>query len=337
MSSPEPEGSQAVVLAACTLVPIRLATVLLWLAESGLFELLWSDQILDEVRRNLPRLGVSEEKAAHRVSTMRKAFGEASLVDGYDHLIVEMTCDPKDRHVLATAVRADADVIVTFNLKDFPPTSTEDLGVAVVHPDTFLTSLLAKDPRGVIEALRRGCADLRNPAQTVAEFLASMTATVPIFANLAADQVVVGDVIPASFTALVHADGDEAIAAFGKTGDLADPAQVALLWWAALGTAPDAVRELTFSPPAWGDYGWAIEMLAGKSLASRVIHSVDAPDDVAFMRFIPAVAATSQVFAAHLTTATFLTLVRIPDRTWRVWGLGPALLAAVDVIGNQSS
>lgn len=37
------------VLDACALVPIRLATTLLWLAEAGIFEMLWSDRILDEV------------------------------------------------------------------------------------------------------------------------------------------------------------------------------------------------------------------------------------------------------------------------------------------------
>ena len=31
-----------------------------------------------------------------------------------------MTNHPKDRHVLATAVRTGAQTIVTFNLKDFP-------------------------------------------------------------------------------------------------------------------------------------------------------------------------------------------------------------------------
>jgi hypothetical protein len=35
-----------------------------------------------------------------------------------------MTCDPKDRHVLAAAVRSDAAVLVTFNMDDFPDTST---------------------------------------------------------------------------------------------------------------------------------------------------------------------------------------------------------------------
>jgi len=326
------------VLDACALVPIRLATTLLWLAEAGIFELLWSDQILDEVQRNLPKLGISEEKAAHRVRTMRGAFGEAALVDDFDHLIADMSCHPKDRHVLAAAVRAEADTLVTFNLKDFPPDSTSGWQVDALHPDTFLTGLLADNPIEVVEALHKGSTDLRNPAQTASDFLVSLTATVPIFANLAADQIrsrAESPDGPASpITALVSADQDEALAAFGEVGDLTDPAQVALQWWTALDAEPEVARGLTFAPRAWGDYQWAVDMLADKSLASRVIRAVDEPDLIAFMRFIPEVATAAQAFAAYATTVTFLTLVRLDDCTWRVWGLGPALLAARDIVDD---
>ena len=68
-----------VVLDACVLVPIRLATTLLWLAEAGLFQPLWSEPILDEVLRNLPKVGVASEQAGRRVAMMREAFGAEAL------------------------------------------------------------------------------------------------------------------------------------------------------------------------------------------------------------------------------------------------------------------
>ena len=339
MTDAAARSSRVAVLDACVLVPIRLATVLLWLAEAGIFELLWSGQILDEVQRNLPKLGISEEKAAQRVRTMSEAFGEAALVNDFDHLIGDMTCDSKDRHVLAAAVRAESDTLVTFNLKDFPPDATSSWKIDAVHPDMFLTGLLAEDPGRVVEAVRRGCVDLRSPAQTATEFLASLTVTVPIFANLAADQIRAraesSDETPSPVPALVSADQDEAGAAFGDAGDITDPAQVAALWWlAVLEEELDVARGLTFAPREWGDYQWAIDMLADKSLAPRVIRAVDEPYRIAFMRFIPEVAATAQVFAAFATTVTFLTLVRLDDATWRVWGLGPALMAARNIIDD---
>lgn len=127
-------------------MPIRLATTLLWLAEAGLFEVLWSDAILDEVERNLPRVGISSEQAARRVATMRHAFGAAAMVDDFEQLISDMTCDAKDRHVLAAAVRGGANTLVTFNQKDFPPESTDPYSIDVVHPDLFLARLLTARP-----------------------------------------------------------------------------------------------------------------------------------------------------------------------------------------------
>jgi hypothetical protein len=52
------------------------------------------------------------------------------------------------------------------------------------------------------------------------------------------------------------------------------------------------------------------------------------------MRFVPEVAAASQVFEVYLTPMTFLTLVRVGSGTWRVWGLGPAILSARDILGG---
>jgi len=98
-----------------------------------------------------------------------------------------------------------------------------------------------------------------------------------------------------------------------------------LAGWAGLLDDLDLARALTYDPRAWGDYQWAIDHLAGRSLASKVIRAVDAPDRIAFMRFVPEVASASRVFEAYLTAMTFLTLVRVEDGTWRVWGLGPGI------------
>ena len=44
-----------------------------------------------------------------------------ALVEGYERLIPALTLpDPADRHVLAAAIRASADLIVTYNLREFP-------------------------------------------------------------------------------------------------------------------------------------------------------------------------------------------------------------------------
>lgn len=326
--------SLAAVIDACVLVPIRLATTLLWLAEEGVFQPLWSDRILDEVERNLPKLGVDPDKARRRVSNMRDAFGAEALIDNFDNLIDQMTCDPKDRHVLAAAAHDQADVLITFNLKDFPAEATAPHGVEVLHPDMFLLRLLHQRPGDVIEALEAGVQHLRNPPETLTGWLAGLTGTVPLFANLAAGEVTQPTGAASDLPALVQTDEKTAAASFGEPGDFTNPAQVAFVWFQGLLDDLDLARSLTYEPTAWGDYTRAREHIKGRSLASKVIKAVDAPNRIAFMRFIPEVARTAQVFQAFVTAATFLTLVRLDDETWRVWGLGPALLPAGEILGE---
>jgi len=335
VSSTDPDRVHAALLDACTLIPIRLTTTLLWFAEAGLFEVLWSDAILGEVERNLPKVGISRERAAQRVNSMRHGFGAAALVDHFEHLIPEMTCDAKDRHVLAAAVRGGADTLVTFNLKDFPPESTESHDIDVVHPDLFLVRLLSERPNEVVAALKRGAAALRKPPQTMREFLASLTSTVPTFANLAADAAASLPALTSPVPALVIADEGEAVAAFGTAGDFSNPVQVAFGWWAGILKDLDLARALTFDPSAWGDYQWAVDMLSNKSLASKVIPAVDAPEHVAFLRFVPEAATTAQVFSAFDTSATILALVKVEGGAWRVWGLGGGMPAARDILGGE--
>ena len=76
----------------------------------------WSNDILAEVSRTLakPSFGLTEVQIERRLAYMRTNFEEA-LVTGYESLIPAMTCHEGDRHVLAAAVRCDADAIVTNN------------------------------------------------------------------------------------------------------------------------------------------------------------------------------------------------------------------------------
>ncbi len=110
------------VLDACVLYPIGLRDTLLNVAEAGLFRVLWTDEILAETARNIGE-DTSGLTAAHLEKTfaaMRRAFPEA-MVHGHEPLAESMTNHPKDRHVLAAAVAARADVVVTVNLRHFLP------------------------------------------------------------------------------------------------------------------------------------------------------------------------------------------------------------------------
>jgi predicted nucleic acid-binding protein len=110
-----------VVVDANVLYPLTLRDTVLRAAAAGFYQLRWSADILEEMERNLVlKGGIPAEKAARLRATMERAFPEAE-VTGYRPLISAMSNDPKDRHVVAAAVKAGAQVIVTSNIKDFSP------------------------------------------------------------------------------------------------------------------------------------------------------------------------------------------------------------------------
>lgn len=152
----------SVVLDTCVIYPAYLRDTLLRLATAETYRPLWSAHILDELHRLLT--DKIEEAAAERiVSLMARHFPDA-LITGYEPLIPAMGSHPKDRHVLAVAVRANADAIITFNLDDFPPAATDPYQIDVLHPDAFLLNQMDLAPRRVLHVLDEQVAGYGRPA-----------------------------------------------------------------------------------------------------------------------------------------------------------------------------
>jgi hypothetical protein len=77
------------------------------------------------------------------------------VVMGYEPLIGSPHLpDLDDRHVLAAAIRARAQIIVTFNLSDFPPEALTDWDVEAKHPDDFLVDQFHLDAISVHKAIQ---------------------------------------------------------------------------------------------------------------------------------------------------------------------------------------
>lgn len=170
-----------VVLDACVLFPFSLRDTLLRAAAAGLYQLYWSDAILEETRSNLVATGTTtDEKAARLVATMKRVFPEAGVI-GYENLIAGMRNDEKDRHVVAAAVKAGAQVIVTSNLKDFRELPE---GVEAQTADLFLSSLFDLDPDGVVSLLEEQAAALTRPPRSFHELVDGLAKVVPDFATL---------------------------------------------------------------------------------------------------------------------------------------------------------
>jgi len=128
----------SVILDACVLLPMPLADALFRMAEHPrLYVPRWSDEIMDEVSRNLvTKFNHTPEQARHREEQIRKAFPSAWVDNGYKLLTPAMQNDLKDRHVLAAAVRSKSELIVTYNKKDFPESALEPFGVTCKGPSS---------------------------------------------------------------------------------------------------------------------------------------------------------------------------------------------------------
>jgi len=127
-----------VVLDTCVLAPMPLCDTLLRLAEDPAFYIpRWSDDIFRELRSTLVRMGYTAAQATRRLTAMDTAFEDAK-VTGYERMVASMTNDPKDRHVLAAAIRCAAHAIVTENARHFPACSVKPYNLDVLTPDEFL-------------------------------------------------------------------------------------------------------------------------------------------------------------------------------------------------------
>lgn len=163
------------------LVPLSVRDTILRAAESGLCQVRWTDAILAEVERTLVRQRLTTAaQAARLLEVMRTAFPDAPIT-GYEPAIERMTNDPKDRHVTAAAWRAQVDVIVTSNLRDFRERELAPFNLRAIHPDDLLLRLFRTDPDMMLGILRQQEHDRRKPPQTLGEILDGLAVNVPRF------------------------------------------------------------------------------------------------------------------------------------------------------------
>jgi hypothetical protein len=158
------------------LYPAPLRDLFIRLAQAGLVQARWTEQIHDEWVRNVlkdnPQL--SPERLARTRTLMNEAVRDC-LVTGYEDMIGSLVLpDPDDRHVLAAAVRVGAEVIVTYNLSDFPSATLARYDVEAQHPDDFLLGLLDLEPGAFCGAVKRQRESLRNPPKTAQELLGTL-------------------------------------------------------------------------------------------------------------------------------------------------------------------
>lgn len=168
MTSEAPEflGSITVVLADANVLYSRvLRDYLVYAADEGAIAIRWSRAILSEVVEHL-RVNNSTFDAEQAALLIRL------LNDAYPHAEVKPTAaarrkvnqldmpDDDDRHVLAAAVSAGADILCTNNIKDFPPEAMDHVRIELLTADALLSRLATLHPSKMLAAHRTTVASL---------------------------------------------------------------------------------------------------------------------------------------------------------------------------------
>ncbi len=234
----------------CILFPNILRDTLFRSHRAGICQGHLTADILLELERNLvAKKAVKDaESARYLIRTIRGNL-EEMLVTGYEAHIPHLTCDPKDRHVLAAAIQANASIIVTVNHKDFPPASLIPHDVVTQSPDAFLLDLFERDCEGMAKVITKQSRALWRKPMSVPEVLHGLHQHAPRFVAALFLTMWASNELPLDrhtrnlYTTLQHADPDFSVM---------DPTTEHLLW-AGYDREPDTAKPDTAKPDLSAD------------------------------------------------------------------------------------
>jgi hypothetical protein len=162
-----------VVYDACVLFPNTLRDLLIRVSMAGLVQAKWTVEILDEMevalRSRRPELEPDRLKRIRKL--MIRAVPDC-LVEGYEGLADGLKIpDEGDRHVIAAAKHAGAQLIVTNNLKDFPSEQLAQLHLEAKSADDFILDQVDIDERKVWACLQQIADSRTNPPDSVEDVM----------------------------------------------------------------------------------------------------------------------------------------------------------------------
>jgi predicted nucleic acid-binding protein len=176
-------------LDASVLFPAAPRDTLLRAAEATLFQPRWSEEILQELGRNLiADAGLREDQVRRLLAAIHRRFPLAAVTE-YEEFVNNVTNHPKDRHVLSAAISAHAQVIVTNNLRHFPANALDPFGIQAQSADSFLHDLFNAHPASIVLIIHQQAAALVNPPVTVEALVDLLAVQAPKFALALRQQI----------------------------------------------------------------------------------------------------------------------------------------------------
>ena len=151
--------------------PVIIMDILFWFAYYDLYTPKWSEHIFDVRKIVMKEKGVTEEEANKRTEKANIAFPDA-LVQNYKGLINHLELpDKNDRHVLAAAIKTNANLIITNNIKHFPEEYLQSFGLNAKTADDFLTDIIDLNQEQAIASFKEMVLNKKNPKMDEFEVL----------------------------------------------------------------------------------------------------------------------------------------------------------------------
>lgn len=165
-ASSEVLGPPKIVLADANVLYSRvLRDYLVYAADEGVISIRWSRLILSEAMKHLQANNATfdDEHAELLIGLLNRAYprAEVSPTAAARRKVNKLDMpDEDDRHVLAAAVSASADILCTNNVKDFPTEAMASVQIELLSADALLSRLVAAHPSQMLAAHRTAVARL---------------------------------------------------------------------------------------------------------------------------------------------------------------------------------
>ena len=145
------------------------------LAVADMYRAKWTNKIHEEWIENLLRKRSDlKRENLEKTKRMINESVEDCLIEDYEDFIESLQLpDLDDRHVLAAAIKGEAQIIVTYNLKDFPNTILNKYGIEAQHPDDFFLNQTDLNLGSFLTAIKTIRFSLKKPPKSPQEYIAS--------------------------------------------------------------------------------------------------------------------------------------------------------------------
>jgi predicted nucleic acid-binding protein len=149
-------GPQRIVVSDANVLYSRvLRDYLLYASSQEIITIVWSTEILSEATEHMMEniSGFDQAAADHLVAALDKAY-PASTIDpeptDFQRLEKFNLPDEDDRHVIATALAAEADTICTDDKIGFPSEVLDVFGIEAITSDMLICQLIERYPQAML-------------------------------------------------------------------------------------------------------------------------------------------------------------------------------------------